>query len=336
MSASTSSQDASSEGGSTDQKHSSEVESPDDRAAETATDSVECPSCGRTFSGTYCPDCGEEVGGSLTVGDVAGDAFREMSEIGGGLPATLVGLTIRPGEVLEEYLSGARRQYMSPGRYLVVAVILFLGVTQGLTWLGLQEPLVDSAMISEESTRFMGEVNQLTQSQWYTLVTVFVQAGILGLLFWRIFGEELRRGAEALAVGVFLIAHASMLSAGSKLLLVPSVSLWKGAAVDPSISLSVGTFISFVYPGVAAYRGFGTSWSSLFKGLLGSMWAYIEIAGIGGIGAFWYVFFTSPNLRKTLESGNEVAAFTVVGGLTVVCLLPLLLHAGMEAYYRLR
>lgn len=67
------------------------------------------------------------------MGDVAGDTFREVSEIGGGLPATLVGFTVRPGEVLQEYLSGVRRQYMSPGRYLVVAVVLFLGVMQGLT-----------------------------------------------------------------------------------------------------------------------------------------------------------------------------------------------------------
>lgn len=336
MSAPTSSQDASSRNGSTDQRHSSEVDSLDGQATETGTDSVECPSCGRTFSGNYCPDCGEDVGSPLTMGDVVGDAFREASEIGGGLPATLVGFTVRPGEVLQEYLSGARRQYMSPGRYLVVAVILFLGVTQGLIWLGLQKPLADSVKIAEQSSGFMKEVTQLTRSQWYVLVTVFINAGILGLLFRRIFGEKLRRGAEALAVGVFLIAHASMLSIGGKLLLVPSVSLWKGAAVDPSLPFTVGTLISVLYPGVAAYCGFGTSWKSAFKGVLGSVWASIETIGIGGIAAFWYVFLTSPSLREGSTGEDGGVALVVVGGLTVVYLLPLLLHAGMEAYYRLR
>lgn len=327
---------SSNQNGSTEQGHSPEEGSPDGPSAEPVTDSVECPSCGRTFSGTYCPDCGQDVGSSLTIGDVVGDAFREASEIGGGFSATLVGFTIRPGEVLREYLSGARRQYMSPGRYLVVAVILFLGITQGLIWLGLLKPLTDSVMIAEQSSGFMKEVSHLTRSQWFVLVSVFINAGILGLLFRRIFGERLNRGAKALAVGVFLIAHASMLSAGVRLLLVPSVSLWKGAAVDPSVPFSIGTLISVLYPGVAAYRAFGTSWKSAVKGVLGSVWASIETVGIVGIVAFWYVFLTSPSLREGSAGKEGGVALVVVGGLTIVYLLPLFLHAGMEAYYRLR
>ena len=327
---------SSSQNGPGEQGHSPEEPPPDGEAAETVTDSVECLSCGRMFSGTYCPDCGEEVGGSLTMGDVAGDAFREVSEIRGGFQATLVGFTVRPGEVLQEYLSGVRRRYMSPGRYLVVAVILVLGITQGLTWLGLQKPLADSVMIMEQSSGFMKEVTQLTQSQWYALVTVFISAGILGFLFRRIFAEKLRRGAEALAVGVFLAAHASVLSAGIRLLLVPSVFLWKGTAVDPSVPTSVGSLIMVLYPAVAAHRGFGTNWKSAVKGVLGSAWAYIETIGIVGIASFWYVFLTTPSLREGLSGEAGITPLVVAGIMTVIYLIPLFLHAGMEAYYRLR
>lgn len=343
MSGSISSQDAGSQNGSPDQKHSSEVESLDGQAAETVTDSVECPSCGRTFSGTYCPDCGEEVGASLTMGDVIGDAFREVSEIGVGLPATLVGFTVRPGEVLQEYLSGARRQYTSPGRYLTVAVLLFLGTMQGLIWLDFMKPLSDSAMMMGPGG-FKKEVTQLTSSQWYALATVFLNAGILGLLFWRIFGEKLRRGAEALAIGVFLVAHASVLSVGVRVLLVPAVSLWRGAPVDPAVPTSIGSVIMVLYPGVAAYLGFGTDWGSAVKGILGSVWAYIETIATGGIAAFWYLFLSSPgfheayrtHLNELLPDGGADFVMVTLGLTTVIYLVPLFLHVAMEAYYRLR
>ena len=188
-------------------------------------------------------------------------------------------------------------------------------------------------MIVGQSSGFMEKVTRMTRSQWYTLVTVFISAGILGLLFRRIFSEKLRRGAEALAVGVFLTAHASMLSTGARLLIVPPFFLWKGAAVDPVVPYSVGSLISVLYPGVAAYRGFGTSWKSAVKGMLGSVWAYVETIGIGGIAGFWYVFLTTPGLREGLSGEEGIVPLVTM---TVIYLIPLFLHAGMEAYYRLR
>lgn len=58
--------------------------------------SIECPNCGRAFAGTYCPDCGQEVGKSLTMAEIAGNAFRDAFGISGGFWKTLVGLTTRP------------------------------------------------------------------------------------------------------------------------------------------------------------------------------------------------------------------------------------------------
>jgi len=100
---------------------------------------IECPNCGRSFVGTYCPDCGQEVGRSVTVGDIAGDTVREVADIEGEFRETLVGLMLRPGQVLQRYISGVRRQFMSPGRYLTVAVLLYAGSLQLLTWLGIRQ-----------------------------------------------------------------------------------------------------------------------------------------------------------------------------------------------------
>jgi len=64
---------------------------------------------------------------------------REVADIEGEFRETLVGLMLRPGQVLQRYISGVRRQFMSPGRYLTVAVLLYAGSLQLLTWLGIRQ-----------------------------------------------------------------------------------------------------------------------------------------------------------------------------------------------------
>lgn len=147
-------------------------------------ESIECPNCGHSFVGTYCPDCGQEVGQSVTVGDIAGDAVREVADIEGGFRETLVGLTLRPGQVLQRYLSGARRQFMSPGRYLTVAVLLYVGSIQLLTWLGIRRDLAwvfpNPSGEEAEFERFQEAFSQALQSQWFALGTTLLSAGFLG------------------------------------------------------------------------------------------------------------------------------------------------------------
>lgn len=307
--------------------------------ADSERESVECPNCGRRFVGTYCPDCGQEIGQSVTVGDIAGDAVREVADIEGGFLETLVGLTLRPGQVLQQYLSGVRRQFMSPGRYLTVAVLLYVGSLQLLTWLEIRQGLAGVvADPSGEEVEFEGFQEAFTgalQSQWFALGTTLLSAGIFGLILWRLFRDKLNREAEALAIAVFLVAHAAILVTGIRLVFMPPVYLLMGDPLHPAIFMGLGTVLMIVYPAVAAHLGFGRDWKSAVKAVFGALWAYLEAGLIGGVALLWYLIWILPSFPPEAVSDDLQAFYLSMVILSAVYLLPLFLHTGVEAYYRL-
>jgi len=109
-------------------------------AREQVVEPVECPNCGREFTGTYCPDCGQEVDPSVSAAEMIGGFFRELVDLESGVWPTFVGPTVRPGEVLRRYLSGVRAGLISPGRYLLAAVVVNFGTEQFLVWIGASLP----------------------------------------------------------------------------------------------------------------------------------------------------------------------------------------------------
>lgn len=317
-----------------------DVAAPEEAASE-PDDTIDCPNCGRTFSGTYCPDCGQEVGKSLTMTEIAGNALGDASGISGGLWETLVGLTIRPRQLLQRYLRGERKQFMSPGRYLTVAVLVWLGSLNGLIWLGLMEGTQDlmntipGAPEAEPFRKFQEAVGQLAQSQWLVLVASLLSAVMLGLIFWRLFGDKLHREAEALAVAVFLISHSAIISAVVRLLYVLPAHAVTGRPVEPGIVFGIGSSIMIIYPGIVAHICFGTNWRSAIKAVLGAFWAQFEVELFASILIVWYIFLSRPKLIENLPDGNPQIALQFAVGFTVLYSIPLLLHAAVEAYYRL-
>jgi len=116
-----------------DESHASGPSKDEEKGSSSGTAEIaECPSCGHQFVGDYCPNCGQEADPSVTVGDVAGDFARELTDVKGGFLSTLVGLTLRLSRVLRKYLDGVRAEYMSPGRYPLVSILLVCFVGQGL------------------------------------------------------------------------------------------------------------------------------------------------------------------------------------------------------------
>ncbi|MFB6232335.1 MAG: hypothetical protein ABEL04_14390 [Salinibacter sp.] len=74
-----------------------------DREDEAIVQTTECPNCGRIFAGDYCPTCGQEADPSSSVAGVIGGFFRELVDLENGFGATLVGLTLRPGQELANW-----------------------------------------------------------------------------------------------------------------------------------------------------------------------------------------------------------------------------------------
>lgn len=240
-------------------------ESPTDSARTT------CANCGHTFTGNYCPNCGQEAGRSVTIDDVAGSFARELADVEGGLWTTFKGLTLRPGDTLRAYLGGAQAQFISPGRYLLISILVSLGVVRGLIWLGGLKRLPNTYAGSDktggiDAVRALMELTgQATRSQWWTTGITLVSVVLLALILRRMFREEMREWAVALAASAFLSGHAVLLSSVAVLLHALGVSVATGQPTDFLIASVYSFSIAALYVGAAVYD-FSLDWTNAVKG----------------------------------------------------------------------
>jgi hypothetical protein len=168
------------------------------------------------------------------------------------------------------------------------------------------------------------------------IIAYLLLIGLLTLLLYRLFESQLERRSEALAVGTFLVVHLAFLSGGAGLLYKLPVSLYTGDPVENSILLIV--VIPTGYAGFASYGCFGPGWKAAAKGVLAITLGVMKVFSIALIGVLSYaawLMHTYPDTYLPPEFANqpEVAFLALaIGG--VLCAVPLLLHVGVEAYYR--
>lgn len=327
----------------------SSPQAPDDHAdppkqetpeTQSVVETVECPSCGRRFVGDYCPDCGQEADPIPSATGVIGGFFRELADLEGGFWPTFVGLTVRPGEILRDYLSGVRTGLASPGRYLLAAVVTFFGVSQGLTWLGLLQsgeaslaatiPEGVGGRSRQTMTAYYEFVGQAAQSQWGAVAGTLVSAGFLSLLFWRLFGDRVHRWSEALAITMFTVGHWTILGAGLLPLVVFLEYLTSGLPAGMSAYIISSYLLAFAYPGAVAW-GLGSGWRSAVWGALSGVLASVESGAILTLLATGYFLW---QVRPLGEVPGAVRG--ALGVVVALYLVPLLLHAAVELYCRLR
>ncbi|WP_158705134.1 DUF3667 domain-containing protein [Salinibacter altiplanensis] len=322
---------------------------------------AECSNCGRRFVGNYCPSCGQEADPPGSVLEVLSVFFRELIDIEGGLWATLRALSVHPGQALASYLGGARQRLMHPGRYLLAAIVVAFGTRQVFTWLGMREAYDErvSASFSESgaeetsskttSPEMANEIQSLMvsmadlvlESQWFLIATNLLLAVLLGLTAWRLFRDQFERLPQAVAFSAFVVAHTVFLETAAEALYVPFRYLSAGPAAG--LSVDIAALITTVYVVIATVSTFGGGWWGGAKGLLALGWAAFEqmlILGMVASGyATWLIY--GP-LEGGMPMGGEFryssgdATAVAIGILPAValCVVPLLLHLGLELYYR--
>jgi len=313
---------------------------------EGSADTTECPNCGHVFTGNYCPKCGQEADPPKSVISVIGGFFRDFGDIEHGFGPTFVALCVRPGEVLREYLRGARKGLVSPGWYLLAALIIDIGADRLLAWIGARTlPWTDpgvSQSLDLSSTdvssvrgddifiRSFEEAFAVAVGPQTRFITMLLMAGLLATVLYRLF-TELGRMSDALAVGSYLIGHATFLSRGTDLLYVVPAFLYTGESIPQPSFLLV---IVLGYLVFAGYQAFGPGWRVVVKIAIAGCWAFALWVSVFGFGACIYA------LGQTLwyPWGWEYLSLSATGivGIAIMFSLPLFLHAGLEAYYRLR
>lgn len=309
-------------------------------AAEELIETVECPACGRRFVGNYCPDCGQEANPSASITGVIGGFFRELVDVENGLWPTFVGLTLRPGQTLQQYLSGVRKGLMSPGRYLLTALVVVVGTRQLERWIGTEPPPVaDPYMMTADGKRDAIEASEeyfVSVATEQALFVLFLLLTVpLALSLWTLFRDRFGREAEALAVGSFLMGHTVFLLEGVDLVFTGAEYL----SDSPSVELPEQAVIVFTiaYAGIACWWCFGPGWKPALKGAFAGAWAWVELSAIVGVvmmGVAYWLLKAYPGAYYAVGPGEPHGWVCLVNaGISSV---PLLLHAGVEAYSRLR
>jgi hypothetical protein len=168
------------------------------------------------------------------------------------------------------------------------------------------------------------------------IIFVLLLVGLLAVLLYRLFGDEVERMGEALAVASFLLAHFTFLVSGARLLYVGAASLYAGQPVGGPTFLGVAIGVGYI--GFASYQGFGPGWKSAFKGTFAVLWALVEVLSVVITAAFIYaagLALMNPDKYgdPELPVWGHVVVFAI---LILLSAIPLLLHAGVELYTRHR
>ena len=85
-----------------------------------------CKNCKTDFSGSYCSNCGQRAiaNNRLQFKDIVNDFADNAFNIHKGLFYTFWNLIIKPGMVGRAFISGQRKRFTNPVRYLIIAVAL--------------------------------------------------------------------------------------------------------------------------------------------------------------------------------------------------------------------
>ncbi len=87
---------------------------------------IQCLNCQTLYSGWFCPECGQKAQTKrLTTFAVIRDFLDALSDSDRGFLKTCIDLSQHPGNMLQDYLAGKRKRYLSAGKYTFLFVVLF-------------------------------------------------------------------------------------------------------------------------------------------------------------------------------------------------------------------
>lgn len=216
-----------------------------------------CPNCEAPRQGRYCFECGQDNRSSrLEVREIAAEVWGNLVGWDGKLWRTLRVLALDPARLVEDYAAGRRQRYLNPARFCLIALALWLLITN---WFGLD--VMDQAGITFNTT---GEASERAEAVAHAVkglltrhleLLLYLALPLRAALVQLLFRRSARTYAENLALVFYLAGFGYLLA----LCLVPVAALvWRGAA-------ALRWAISFVWF-VRALRGFhrrgwyATSW----------------------------------------------------------------------------
>lgn len=168
--------------------------------------SLKCNNCQHTIAEKYCPNCGQRVVANkrLQFSDILSDFFDNAFNIHKGLFFTFWNLIIKPGTIGNAYISGQRKKYTNPVRFLIIAIAIqtfadYWFIHPELT----QQPdFIHIPFLSDEINKNMAFWNHTLATQ-YSLIHYLTMIIIFPSVFIVLFKKLTYNYTELIAVSFY-------------------------------------------------------------------------------------------------------------------------------------
>jgi hypothetical protein len=161
-----------------------------------------CLNCGETTIHNYCSHCGQKsdtkkIDWHYLVHDVPHSVFH----LDKGFLPTLIGMIIRPGNVIKEYLDGKRVKYFRPLTYLFI-----LGTIAGLIYLN--APINLEMAKTADTVELVSNIQRLF-GKYYNIFTV-AMIPLYSFFVWLFYRRE-RNFVEIMTAHFLIMGTVSLL-----------------------------------------------------------------------------------------------------------------------------
>ena len=208
-------------------------------------ESMKCKNCGNHVTDKYCAHCGQTAAiERLSLKELLLNFWDVFTHAEHGIFNAAKLLFIKPAYITKEYLSGKRKKYFSPIKYLIVVVTLSAIFILNYSRLGLPfEPAFpkDSKIDDIVEEDYFNHKNYKTQ--------LFLSIPLASLISWLVFRKSGFNYAENIVLNTYLL---------SQVILVHTI------AVMPSLIIASDTVDQWL---IAVY---------LLVSLVYVVWAYVS------------------------------------------------------------
>ncbi|MBV6477580.1 MAG: hypothetical protein HGGPFJEG_00319 [Ignavibacteria bacterium] len=104
-----------------------------------------CKNCKTEFEGNYCSNCGQKAVTSRPVlKNIIKDTLDNYITLEKGLFYLIIELFKRPGQLTADYISGKRKKYFNPVKFIFITVTLVTIITIKNQLLGPKRGIIDT------------------------------------------------------------------------------------------------------------------------------------------------------------------------------------------------
>lgn len=168
-------------------------------------DETTCPNCGAAVRTPFCGACGQSPTRQLDLASLFRGSLARILDLNGGFLHTFVRLTVNPGRVCRDYVSGRRQPYTHPVSYCFLLVTAY-ALTINL--LDIEISLGGTIEFDETQKRVYHTLHGILA---YLLFVTLVPVAALQR---RLFASSGFNLADSYVFALFVIGHSNVINVG--------------------------------------------------------------------------------------------------------------------------